>query len=445
MNRLVTESKVQKIIEGQLLKQIPKLYSRLLKGDLLSYEQELSFRLQTIYNKVSKLLLEECSKELLPILKDQAKEEGLRRLRKRPLQVQLGTGYVINVVSWYANTIPQDYSSQRHVLANYWNIFGTSSINHIDKVCMSSVLCPSYSVANQLLIRFGIQQSTSRVRKLTNQVASYCQQIEVELSLSKGETLKGKRVIIGIDGGRVRTRVYTGKKNKLGNAVYETPWREPKLFVIHVIDEQGKLDREILPIYGCRFSEEDMLALLISYLTVLQIAQCKQVQLLADGAPWIWNTVPVLLTQLGVSSNQLIQTLDYYHAINYVHKLVDSLPKRYSQKKRKELLKQFTIQLWQGQSQQIVITCKSLYKRPSKLVKRWMNYLNKHDNKTNYADYQSNKLMCGSGIVESGIRRMINLKFKSPSIFWNESQVEKLFFSLYFSFTTMGNLYQKLK
>ena len=384
MNRLVTESKVQKIIEGQLLKQIPKLYSRLLKGDLLSYEQELSFRLQTIYNKVSKLLLEECSKELLPILKDQAKEEGLRRLRKRPLQVQLGTGYVINVVSWYANTIPQDYSSQRHVLANYWNIFGTSSINHIDKVCMSSVLCPSYSVANQLLIRFGIQQSTSRVRKLTNQVASYCQQIEVELSLSKGETLKGKRVIIGIDGGRVRTRVYTGKKNKLGNAVYETPWREPKLFVIHVIDEQGKLDREILPIYGCRFSEEDMLALLISYLTVLQIAQCKQVQLLADGAPWIWNTVPVLLTQLGVSSNQLIQTLDYYHAINYVHKLVDSLPKRYSQKKRKELLKQFTIQLWQGQSQQIVITCKSLYKRPSKLVKRWMNYLNKHDNKTNY-------------------------------------------------------------
>ena len=55
-------------------------------------------------------------------------------------------------------------------------------------------------------------------------------------------------------------------------------------------------------------------------------------------------------------------------------------------------------------------------------------YLDKHNNKTHYADYQSSRLMCGSGIVESGIRRMINLKFKSPSIFWDEDNVEKLFF-----------------
>jgi len=138
MNPLVTESKVQKIIEVQLLNKIPKLYATLLKGDLLSYEKELSDRLQTIYNKVSKVLLEECSKELLPQLKEEAKEPGLRGLRKRPLQVQLGTGYVVTVQSWYANRIPKDYSSTRHVLAGYWNIFSNSSISHIDKVCMSS-------------------------------------------------------------------------------------------------------------------------------------------------------------------------------------------------------------------------------------------------------------------------------------------------------------------
>ena len=128
-----------------------------------------------------------------------------------------------------------------------------------------------------------------------------------------------------------------------------------------------------------------------------------------------------------------------------MHKLVDSLPKRYSQKKRKEFLKQFTIQLWQGKSQEIAATCKTLYKRPSKLVKRWMNYLDKHNEKTHYADYQADKLMCGSGIIESGIRRIINLKFKSPSIFWKEDQVERLFFSIYFSFATMGDFYQKPK
>jgi len=443
MKPLVTQSKVQKIIEVQLLKKIPKLYSTLLKGDLLSYEQELSERLQTLYNKVSKVLLEECSKELLPQLKEQAKESGLRGLRERPLQVQLSTGYVVSVQSWYANRIPKDYSSARHVLAGYWNIFGNSSISHIDKVCMSSVLCPSYNIANQLLMRFGIKQSISSIRKLTNTVASYCQELEVQLSLSKGETLKGKRVILGIDGGRVRTRIYTGEKNKSGNAIYETPWREPKLFVIHVIDEKGKLDREVLPIYGCRFSEEEMLSLLVCYLKSLRISQCEQIQLLADGAHWVWNTVPTLLAELGVSKDKLIQTLDCYHAINYVHKLVDSLPKKYSQQKRKELSKQFTLQLWQGQSLEIAATCKSLYKRPGKLIKRWINYLNKHNNKTQYADYQSDKLMCGSGIIESGIRRVINLKFKSPSIFWNENQVEKLFFFVLLFFHNDGKFLNK--
>lgn len=428
MNPLVTESKIQKIIEGQLLKKIPKFYSALLKGDLLNYEKELSFNLQSVYNEVSKILMEECSKELLPTLREKAKELGLKRLRKRPISIQLGTGYVINVENWYANDIPDDYEISRHMLANYWKLYGNSSINHVDKVCMSSILCPSYSVANQLLMRFGVRQSISRVRKLTNEVASYCQELEVQLSLSQGENLKDKRVIIGVDGGRVRIRNYTGEKNESGNAIYETPWREPKLFVIHVLDEKGKLDKEVRPIYGCRFSEEAMIYLLKTYLEILQINHCKQVQLLADGAPWIWNTIPSLLTELGVSNNQLILTLDYYHAINYVNKLVDSLPKKYSNKKRKELSKQFTLQLWQGQSQQIAASCKELYKRPSKLVKRWIKYLDKHNDKTHYADYQSDKLMCGSGIIESGIRRMVNLKFKSPSIFWDESTVEKLFF-----------------
>jgi len=428
MNPLVTESKIQKIIEGQLLKKIPRFYSTLLKGDLLNYEKELSTSLQSIYNEVSKILMKECSKELLPALKEEAKRLGLKRLRNRPLSIQLGTGYVVTVKDWYANAIPDDYTSHRHVLVNYWKLYGNSSISHIDKVCMSSILCPSYSVANQLLMRFGVQQSISRVRKVTNEVASHCRELEVQLSLSKGESLKDKRVIIGVDGGRVRIRNYTGAKNESGNSVYETPWREPKLFVIHVLDEKGNLDKDIRPIYGCRFSEEAMISLLKSYLEVLQICRCKQVQLLADGAPWIWNNVPSLLIELGINSNQLILTLDYYHAINYVNKLVDSLPKRYSNKKRKELSKQFTLQLWQGKSQQIATTCKELYKRPSKLVKRWINYLDKHNDKTHYADYQSDKLMCGSGIIESGIRRMINLKFKSPSIFWDESNVEKLFF-----------------
>lgn len=36
--------------------------------------------------------------------------------------------------------------------------------------------------------------------------------------------------------------------------------------------------------------------------------------------------------------------------------------------------------------------------------------------------------MCGSGIIESGIRRIINLRFKNASTFWKVDIVENLYF-----------------
>jgi hypothetical protein len=35
--------------------------------------------------------------------------------------------------------------------------------------------------------------------------------------------------------------------------------------------------------------------------------------------------------------------------------------------------------------------------------------------------------MCGSGIIESGIRRIINLRFKNAATFWDKNTVEKLY------------------
>jgi len=45
-----------------------------------------------------------------------------------------------------------------------------------------------------------------------------------------------------------------------------------------------------------------------------------------------------------------------------------------------------------------------------------------------YNQLRQRNLPCGSGIVESAIRRVINLRFKSPSTFWKPENVEKLIF-----------------
>ena len=172
---------------------------------------------------------------------------------------------------------------------------------------------------------------------------------------------------------------------------------------------------------------ENTLKLLEAYLKELDIDQAQQVQVLGDGAPWIWNEMQPMLLRLGLAQDRIVQTLDYYHASQYVHNLVQHMPKRVGQTERKQYLKDFKDWLWQGSSDLIVAKCREVYKRPGKLVKRWINYLDKHQNKTQYTDYQEAKLMCGSGIVESGIRRIINLRFKNASTFWDKATVEKLF------------------
>ena len=64
-----------------------------------------------------------------------------------------------------------------------------------------------------------------------------------------------------MDGGRTRTRVY--EENKRGRIEkFDTPWREPKLFVISTIDENGKINKETKPIYDGCFGDDETFDLL---------------------------------------------------------------------------------------------------------------------------------------------------------------------------------------
>jgi len=82
---------------------------------------------------------------------------------------------------------------------------------------------------------------------------------------------------------------------KIGRAEkFDTPWREPKMFVITTCDENGKLNKESKPIYDGTFGDDETFELLAAYLKNLEIDKAKDVQFLADGAPWIWNRVKLL-------------------------------------------------------------------------------------------------------------------------------------------------------
>ena len=289
MEQLTIETKVTTFVKTQLLDKQKTFIEQLAKGRLHEFEEGLAAVLRDFYNLVSEGLLAASAQVAEPVLRAAAQGKRLGKLVKRPMKVQLRTGYYASVEGLYAKSAPAGYVGSRHLLGPHWGLLKGASPGYYGQVCLFSVLCPSFEVASQILCSQGIGHNRERVRELANHFAHQCKDRQASLARAPGESLAGKRVIIGIDGGRTRMREYNGKTNARGNATFDTPWREPKMFVIDVLDDEGNIERACLPIYGCLFGDDEMMGLLASHLKGLQVELAKQVQVAADGAPWIWN------------------------------------------------------------------------------------------------------------------------------------------------------------
>lgn len=417
-------AKVSNFIQEQLYPEFDSWLIDLVDGNLHQVEQAVS----RLCGKLSDLLLS----TFLPDAAHQCVEQHqgqLVNVAERPLTVRLRSGCQVVVPSLYSKRVDKDEPTARHFMARHWNTIGGASPCRYDAICYAAVSLPSYDLSQCLLSRHGVSTCTSGVRDLTNKMADKAHQLgEANLLLGSEETLAGKRVAISSDGGRTLTREENGKLTEKGNPGYDANWREPKLFTIEVIDNQGRQCREHLPIYGCRFSDHDHLALLRIYLKRLNVDQAAEVQLIADGATWIWNKIPVMLNELGVEDSVVTQTLDYYHAVQHLDALFKSLPNRIRKKQRARWWKRCKEWLWQGNSRGIVRLFGKLYKRFPAKMRTEMNYLRNHEQRMYYADYEAEGLLCASGLIESAVRRVINLRYKNTSTFWKLETVEKLYF-----------------
>lgn len=427
MELLTTTAKVANLIKEALENNEKKFIEQLNKGDLHGFEESLFQIAQALYNAAAEAYMKASARQTEAVQRAKATSMRLGKLVKRRVKIQLRTGHYVEMEGLYAKKAPSQHKGPRHLLHLHWGVLKGASPGYYSQACLFSVLCPSFEVACQVLDIQGVRHNCDRLKELTRHLANHCQGKQAALSRAPGEDLGGKRVVIGIDGGRTRTRQYNDKVNKQGNATFDTPWVEPKMFVICVLNDDGQIDRTCLPIYGTLFGDDQMMALLGEHLAGLGIREAKQVQIVADGSPWIWNRARAMLEKLGVMPGRIIETLDYYHASEYVGKIIADLPKRFS-KQAAELTKMLKDCIWKGDIEAIVEKCEEVFSNPSKEIVRYVGYFQNNESRMQYADYQSGNLMCGSGIIESGIRRVINLRFKNASAFWKRENVESLYF-----------------
>lgn len=410
---------------------IEKYQKALATEGLYAFEELFhNFVMSEIYDKLAKEMLESVlgSKEFETRIKTVAQAERAGKLQKREVSLQLRTGTYIKVATEYARVVPKDFEGSRYISFQMWGVISHASPSYYSQISKFSVLCGSFSIVKDVLDGLQIGNNLERIRSLSLSVSKKCLAKRVTSMLRDGETVAGKRLIISTDGGRVRTRTYGKELNGAGTHYkFETPWKEPKLFVISIIDESGKIARKELPIYDATFTEESLFSLLGQYLKALNISEVKEVQFIADGALWIWNNAKKFLMDLGVSADKIVETLDYYHAVEHLKKLTDLLP---SHKKdiKNSLFNELKTLLWNGNIERIIEKIEAQLKRVTKKIKTEIAYFAKNKERMDYPNFRENKWLSGSGIIESGVRRMINLRFKSPSSFWKIENLDGLFF-----------------
>ena len=296
------------------------------------------------------------------------------------------------------------------------------------EVSLLAAMLGSLAEAQDVLAARGVELDIKTVRRIAYHYAARAR-LEQQLEHTVfEETVSGRRVVISSDGGRLRLReTKRGPKTNKGRKRYTGAWREPKVLIIYVVDAAGKRDASFAPVIDATLKGPDaVFALLRSYLQRLAITQADRVLFIADGAPWIWKRVPLLVQALGLAAEQVHELLDFYHAMEHLGQ-VAALRKDWRAKERARWRHQQRHLLLGGHVDQVIAAVQAICRgRNSKAIRKHREYFVKNQSRMGYAKLIAMKLPIGSGAIESTVRRVVNLRLKGPSLFWCHTSAEAI-------------------
>jgi hypothetical protein len=247
------------------------------------------------------------------------------------------------------------------------------------------------------------------------------------MHVASGKVLRGLRVVVATDGGRLRQRVpaKAGRRRANGHQRYDAPWVEPKLLVIYVIDANGRIAQTFRPVYdGTQGDCDAIFEMMTGYLKVLGAHQARELIFLGDGAKWIWERAAQLATDLGLPPEKLVEVVDKCHAVQTLHEIAD-LRKGWSAQERANWLKDARRLLRAGSISALVAHIHGLATgRNAKEISSHEDYFGRNAKRMQYRAFVARKVPIGSGAVESAVRRVINMRLKSNAMFWLEVNAE---------------------
>ena len=251
--------------------------------------------------------------------------------------------------------------------------------------------------------------------------------------LPAGSEYAGKRVGVGIDGGRIRLRTIV-KKIRVGGKQkrkkFKVEWREPKVLILFELDKKGRMVRGSRPVIDGTLQGPDALIELVAFhLHRMGAAQATMVTFVADGAAWIWKRLDWVIARVKLNPRRVFEVLDWCHAVHHLSVALAALP--LTEEKRKERYNRLRKLLKEGKSQKVIAQLRVLAADEPDDSAAWreIRYLTKHSKagRLRYNYFRRRGVPMGSGAIESTIRRVINLRLKGNGVFWTEQNAEAVF------------------
>ena len=363
----------------------------------------------------------------------------LRQERDRKTKVRTLSGQLVDVMTPYLTARPRSgvplekRGAQGTGVCPVLDQLGiTGRSTPALRLLVSRAVCEANSVksARELLASSGVDLGHKTALRLTYMVSDDAlrtrkRQVAALRSGDDAGEFAGKRVVVTVDGGRINIRRRSGGRHRKGGRKrFETDWREPKVLSVYVLGEDGRRDKSISSVIDGTLGDADAVFQLIHYhLFRLGAHKAVDVTLVADGAVWIWNRAEELRDALGMPTDRFHEVVDYFHAVERLGDFSKSQT-AWSEDYRCLWLTEQKKRLKAGLIEDIEAVFRVIGKRHEDGLATERAYWERNRERLRFADFRARGLPNGSGVVESAVRQVINLRLKGASINWLEEHAE---------------------
>src|SRR5512135_575954 len=186
---------------------------------------------------------------------------------RRDVTLQTTCGQIIVRVTYFSRNCDRRKSGKGiYPMLLLWGVQDRCTAAIASEISKLVAMLGSLEEVEQVLSDRGRPLDFKTIRTIAYRFATRARAGQRAGNLNWGETVAGRRVVLSTDGGRIRIRTTKrGPKTAKGRNRYRTDWREPKLLSIYVVNEQGQMDRDVLPVIDATLDGPDAIFKLMEF------------------------------------------------------------------------------------------------------------------------------------------------------------------------------------